>query len=152
MRNAPFVERVARRVGEIRHPREQFLRRAAGRFLEVQEASAKVLSAIEAQDRDAIPPTFLDAVMHVLVTPSFLDQRPFTTFARFMDEARAMPRTPSRLGDLLDAAVEGRFQDLPRLRDVILHVVEGLEQQFRTEGVPVTDASLDPHLPNRRPG
>lgn len=149
LHNAEFVERVARRVSEIRYPREQFHRRAARRFIEVQEASAKVLSAIDAHDRTAIPLTLFDAVMHVLVTLSFLNQRPFTTFARFVDEGRAMPRTPARLGELLDIVVDGRFQDLPHLREVILDVVEGLERQFRDEGVPVTDASLDPHLPNR---
>lgn len=149
LHNGPFVERIARRVAEIRYPREQFLRRAARRFIEVQEASAKVLGAIDAGDRTAIPLTLFDAVMHVLVTLSFLNQRPFTTFARFIDEGREMPRTPARLGELLDVVVDGRYQDLPHLRDVILDVVDGLERQFRDEGVPVTDASLDPHLPNR---
>lgn len=149
LHNAPFVERVARRVGEIRYPRERFLRRAARRFIEVQEASGKVLSAIDAPDRTAIPLTLFDAVMHVLVTLSFLNERPFTTFARFVDEGRATPKAPARLGELLDIVVDGGSQDLPHLRDVILDVVHGLERQFRDEGVPVTDASLDPDLPNR---
>jgi predicted nucleotidyltransferase len=150
LHNAPFVERVARRVAEIRCPREQFLRRAARSFIEVQEASGKVLGAIEAADRSAIPLLFFGAVLHILVTLSFLNQRPFTTFARFLDEGRALPHTPPRLGALLDIAMEGRYQDLAYLRDVILDVVEGLEQQFRAEGVAVVDADLDPDQPNRR--
>ncbi|HEV3050540.1 MAG TPA: hypothetical protein VGX50_09540, partial [Longimicrobium sp.] len=140
LHNAPFVQRIARRVAEIRYPREQFLRRAGRRFIEVQEASGKVLSAIEAADRSAIPLLLFDAVMHILVTLSFLNQRPFTTFARFIDEGRALPHTPARLGELLDVAVEGRYHDQKHLRGVILDVVEGLEQQFWAEGVAVVDA------------
>lgn len=150
--NAKLVERVARRVDDIRYPRAQFLAKAARRFLEVQEASAKVLGAIDEQDREAIPLLFFDAVMHVLVTLSFLNQRPFTTFARFIDEARAMPHRPTRLDELLDLTVAGSYQDLRHLRDVILAVVDGLEQQFRAEGVAVVDTDLDPNLPNRRFG
>lgn len=150
LHNAPFVEGVARRVAEIRYPREQFLRRAGRRFIEVQEACGKVLSAIEAADRNAIPLLFFDAVMHILVTLSFLNERPFTTFARFIDEGRALPHTPARLGELLDIAGEGRYHDLEHLRGVILDVVEELEQQFRAEGVAVVDADLDPDQPNRR--
>jgi predicted nucleotidyltransferase len=145
LHNAPFVQRIARRVAEIRYPREQFLRRAGRRFIEVQEASGKVLSAIEAADRSAIPLLLFDAVMHILVTLSFLNQRPFTTFARFIDEGRALPHTPARLGELLDVAVEGRYHDQKHLRGVILDVVEGLEQQFWAEGVAVVDADLDPN-------
>jgi kanamycin nucleotidyltransferase len=148
--NAPFVERVVGRVVEIRYPREQFLARAGRRFIEVQEACGKVLSAIEAADRSATPLLFLDAVMHVLVTLSFLNERPFTTFARYVDEARALPHTPARLGELLDVAVDGRYHDPEHLRDVVHGVVEGLEQQFRAEGVAVVDADLDPDRPNRR--
>jgi hypothetical protein len=63
-----------------------------------------------------------------------------------------MPDAPARLGELLDVAVEGRYQDLRHLREVILAVVEGLERQFRAEGVAAVDAELDPNLPNRRFG
>jgi hypothetical protein len=130
-------------------PAGAILAKAARRFVKVQEASAKVLGAIEEQDREAVPLLFFDAVMHVLVTLSFLNQRPYTTFARFISEGRAMPRAPARLGEMLDIAVEGRYQDLQHLRDVILAVVEGLEQQFRKEDFPVVGADLDPNLPNR---
>lgn len=152
LHNPDFIERVARRVDTIRYPRAQFLAKAARRFVEVQEASAKVLGAIEEQDREAIPLLFFDAVMHVLVTLSFLNQRPFTTFARFIPEGREMPRAPTRLGEMLDVAVEGRYQNLQHLRDVILAVVQGLEEQFRDEDFAFADAYLDPNLPNRRIG
>lgn len=33
---------------------------------------------------------------------------------------------------------------------VILDMVEGLEQQFRDEGVSVVDTDVDPNRPNRR--
>ncbi|HYR10094.1 MAG TPA: hypothetical protein VEQ60_20140 [Longimicrobium sp.] len=150
--NPELVERVARQVDGIRYPRAQFLARAARRFIEVQEASGKVLGAIEEQDREAIPLLFSDCVMHVIVTLSFLNQQPLTTFARFIPEARSMPETPARLGELLDVAVEGRYGNLEHLREVTLAVVHGLEQQFRAEGVAAVDADLDPSLPNRRFG
>lgn len=150
LHNAPFVEDIARRVAQVRYPREQFLARAGRRFIEVQEASGKVLGAIEAADWTAIPLLLFDAVMHILVTLAYLNERPFTTFARYMDEGRAMPHIPARLGELLDVVVAGGYADTERLRGLLLDVVDGLKRQFRAEGVPVADADLDPALPNRR--
>lgn len=150
LHNAPIVQRIARRVAEIRYPREQFLKRAGRSFIEVQEASGKVLGAIDAKDRSAIPLLSFAAVMHVLETLAFLNERPFTTFARYVDEARAFPHTPARLGELLDIVIAGGYTDTASLRGVLLDVVEGLEGQFRAEGAAVVDADVNPASPNRQ--
>jgi predicted nucleotidyltransferase len=144
LHNPAFVQRVARRVDDIRYPREQFLAKAARRFVEVQEASGKVLSAVEAgavlrcgdaRAGDAVVPE--PAAVHHLCP---------------LAEGRAMPNQPARLDEMLDAAVSGGYHDLPHLRALILDVVDGLEQQFRAEDVAFVDAELDPNLPNRRIG
>ena len=147
--NPDLVERIARRAGAVRHPREHFLLRASRRMLEVQEALGKTLSAIDAGDRQAIGLLLWDAVHHTLVMLAFLNERPFTTFARFIPEARTFARQPPRYGELLDRVVEGDWHG-PGLRELLLEVFAGLEELFAAEGMALYDADLDPERPNRR--
>lgn len=149
LHNPGLIERIVERVRAFRPPREAFLRRAGRRFVEVQESFGKVLSALDAGDREAVGLLLWDAVHHALVTLAFLNERPFTTFARFIPEARALPRTPPGLDALLDRVVEGRFTEADDLREGLMTVFAGMEAMFAAEGVAVDDASLDPALPNR---
>ncbi|HEX6039120.1 hypothetical protein [Longimicrobium sp.] len=146
---ADVVERIMERVRALRPAREAFLRRAARRFLEVQESFGKVLGAIGAGDREAVGLLLWDGVHHLLVTLSFLNEQPFTTFARFIPEARSFARAPPGLNALLDRVAEGRFNETDGLRDLLMTVFAGMEAMFGAEGVALYDASLDPAVPNR---
>ncbi len=149
LHNPELVERIARQVGAIRHPREHFLLRAGRRFLEVQESFGKTLSALDAGDREAVGLLLWDAVHHALVTLAFLNEQPFTTFARFIPEGRAFRRTPPGWNELLDRVVEGGWH-APGMRELLLAVFAGMEALFAAEGVALHDDDLYPGRPNRR--
>lgn len=148
--NPELVERIAREVHAIRHPREQFLLRAARQLLEVQESFGKTLNALDAGDCEAIGLLLWDAVRHTMITLAFLNEQPFTTFARFIPETRAFRLKPPRCDELLDRMVDGDFHDLEALRGLLVAVFEGMEALAEAEGAVLYDTSLDPTLPNRR--
>lgn len=147
--NPELVERIARQVRAVRHPRAHYLLRAGRRFVEVQESFGKTLSAIDAGDGEAVGLLLWDAMHHSLVTLAFLNEHAFRTFARFIPEARAFPLKPPRYDELLDRMVAGDWQG-PGLRELLLEVYAGMEQLFAAEGVDLYDADLDPGKPNRR--
>lgn len=148
--NAPFVERVRAARDGIAYPDEAFLRRAAERFLDVQESFGKVLSAVAVQDRSAVPLLVADAVTQALLTLSFLNRRPFTTLATFVAEGRRFAVQPDGFGALLDVLQEGRFDDLDGVRAATLRVFAGFEALFAARGAALYDDSLDPARPNKR--
>ncbi|HST63006.1 MAG TPA: hypothetical protein VLK84_30135, partial [Longimicrobium sp.] len=103
----------------------------------------------DAGDREAVGLLLWDAVHHTLVTLAFLNEQPFTTFARFIPEARAFRLKPPRYDELLDRVVEGAWH-APGMRDLLLAVFAGMEEMFAMEGVALHDDDLDPGRPNRR--
>lgn len=148
--NEAFIEALVEQCRAIRYPRERFVARAAARFHEVQESFGKVLTAIERGDAEAVSLLLYDAVLHSLITLSFLNEKPFTTFAAFVREARGFHLKPARLEELLGIVSAGDYRDLNRLKQVVLAFFEGFERLFAAEGVSLYDESLDPNLPNKR--
>jgi hypothetical protein len=148
--NQPFITSLTARIQAVRYPREAFILQACHRFYEVQEASGKVLNAIETGNRQGLPLLLFDAVMHMLAVLSFLNQTPYITFASFITQARDFPVGPPGFSDLLDIVVNGAYADFPRVQSVLLGVIRGFEVWFETAGYPLYDQSIDPNLPNRR--
>lgn len=147
--NAPAVEDIARRVKAVQHPREKFMGVAAQKYIETQECFSKVLNAVEQNNTEGVGMVLFDAVLQLLITLSLVNQRPFTTFAAFVRQARLFPVKPARFDDLLDIVVQGHYQDMSRLREVVLAVCAGMEQIFEQAGIRLFDESIDPNLPNR---
>lgn len=146
--NAPFIELLLAKRNAYQHPRATFLRRAARKQVELQECFGKVLNAIEANNRENLPFLLYDAVMSLFATLAFLNEKPFTTFALYVTEARQFPLKPAHFDDLLDVVTTGRFDDLPALRTLCETVFAGMEALFAAEGYVLYDGSIDPKLPN----
>lgn len=148
--NAPAVEGIVRRLERLEFPREDFVRAAAHRFLQVQEAFSKVLNAVEQGNAEGMGLLLFDAALQLIFTLSFLNETPFTTFARFIQEARAFPLQPGGFGELLDMLARGEYQELERVRAVSLRVFSGMEKIFEGEGFHLYDQSFDPNVANKR--
>lgn len=144
LHNAPFVEEVGRRCRAAAPPREELLAQAATRFVEVQEACGKVLTAIERGHAEPVGLLLFDAVLHTLAVLALLNARPYTTFASFIAEARAFPVRPDRYEELLDRVVAGDYRDLGPLRELLLAVFAGFERLFAERGVRLYDEDPDP--------
>jgi len=119
------------------------LDQARRQWFEVQEATAKVLNAIEAGNRDGLGLVAWDMLRHMLIALSLLNAMPYATFARMITQARELPTQPESLGDLLDLMVEGAFGETRRLRDAAVATFEQLESLYSSRGVPLGIEELD---------
>jgi predicted nucleotidyltransferase len=148
--NPDFIEDLVRQVRAVQYLAEAYLHQAARFRYELQEGFGKVLNAVEQNNVEAINMLLSDAVLFLMRTLATLNQRPLTTFARFIPETRAMPIKPERTDELLDLLVQGSYQNLPYVEEVVLAVFASLEQIFAQRGIQLFDDPLDPRLPNRK--
>lgn len=130
------------RVADLR---EKCLRRAALHWHEAQEATAKVLNAILADNRDGLPLLAFDMLRHMLIVLSFLNQTPYVTFARFVTQARSFKVKPADFEALNDALAQGVLRDPPSLRALVTNVFTQFEQIFEGLGVELYDDDVDPN-------
>lgn len=133
--NAPLIDQLNQELAAIQHPRQDFIRLAARKFIEVQEATGKVFNAVEAEQRSAVGLLLWGAVLQMLIVLAFLNQHAYTTFALLVPEARDFDLKPVGFDQLLDLVTEGWYQDLNLLSSTIEQVYAGFEDIFREEGV-----------------
>lgn len=150
--NPGYVEDLVKQVRNVCYPSEAYLHQAAQYRYELQEAFGKVLNAVEQENVEGISLLLADAVLFLLRTLATLNQQPLTTFSRFISEARNFSVKPDHMDDLLDIMVQGSYQDLPRLSELVFELFTSLEQIFAARGVQLFDDPLDPRLPNPKIG
>lgn len=140
--NTPFIEELnGYRAANLK---EKCLVRAARDWHEMQESTAKVLTGISQGNRQGMPMLLFYLLRDSLKMVSLLNQRPYTTLARFTSEARTLPVKPARYDEFLDTMAEGGYTDLQRLEGLVIDVFEGFETIFENLGVRLYDD--DPRL------
>jgi len=130
------------RVADLR---EKCLKRAALHWHEVQEATAKVLNAILADNREGLPLLAFDMLRHMLIVLSFLNQTPYVTFSRFVSQAKSFDLKPADFETLNDALAQGVSRDLPSLQAAVTNVFTQFEKIFEELGVELYDDDVDPN-------
>jgi len=118
---------------------------AVGYFSELQEAVAKVLNAIDRENWENMPVLFPDMINQILRVLSFLNQEPFVTASRMISQVQGFRIKPKSLGNLLDIAIKGGYQDLAVLRNISIAVFEELEKIFEELGLSLYDEDIDPN-------
>lgn len=141
--NKDFINELNRHT--VENLREKCLTQAAKHWHEVQEATAKVLNAALAGNRDGVPLLLGDMLRHMLIVSSFLNQTPYVTFARFITQARHFKIKPAGLDVLFDTVVQGTYQDLWALEKNVVNVFSQFESIFAELGIELYDADLDPN-------
>jgi predicted nucleotidyltransferase len=139
--NAEFINELSEYRTE--NLKEKCLAEAVRHWNEVQEAASKVLNAIKAENRDGLPLLLFDMTRHFLISLSLLNQTPYTTFARFVSEARDFAIKPAELDNLLDLIAQGAYQDLPELEKLVVSVFSQFEEIFEDVGLELYDEKID---------
>lgn len=139
--NAEFVNEFKNYRAE--NLKEKCLAEAKRHWHEVQEATAKTLNTITAENRDGLPLVLFDMTRHFLISLSFVNQTPYTTFSRFFSEARTFSIKPQNFDDLLDLIVKGEYRDLDFLEAEIKNVFSQFERIFEDLGVELYDDEID---------
>ena len=102
-----------------------------------------MLGAIHVGNRDGLGLLAWDMIRHMLLALALLNERPYTTFARFVTEARDLPHQPARFEELLDLFVDGRLGDTDTLQGLIVDVVDRLEAMYDERRIPLGEGDLD---------
>lgn len=147
--NQPFFEDFSKKLQAIHHQLADFWAAATRGRYEFQESFCKVLNAVETDNQEGISLLLMDAVLNVLKILAMINQQPFTTFSRFITEARQFKIRPERLDDMLDLLVFGNYRELQIVKEVCLAVFQSIEEIFNQNGIELFADELDPNLPNR---
>ncbi|PKO06378.1 MAG: hypothetical protein CVU41_06555 [Chloroflexi bacterium HGW-Chloroflexi-3] len=147
--NQSFFDDLMKKLQAIHHHQADFWVAATRGRYEFQESFSKVLNVVEIDNQEGISLLLMDAVMKVLKILALINQLPFTTFSRFITEARQFQIKPDRLDDMLDLLVFGIYRELESVREVCLAVFQSMEEIFRQNGIELFADELDPNLPNR---
>ena len=142
--NAEFINEL--KEYRTKNLKEKCLAEAKRLWNEVQESTSKVLNAIKAENRDGLPLVLFDMMRHFLISLSLLNQTPFTTFARFVSEARTFAIKPAEFDNLLDLFVQGAYQDLPKVGELVVTVFSQFEEIFEDLGITLYDDVIDLNL------
>ena len=143
--NEEFIREIA--SYQPKDLKKKCLDQAVGAFTEVQEATAKVLTAIAQSNRTGIPLLFFEMLNQFLRILSFLNQTPYTTASGMIAQVRYFPIQPASLAALLEIADSGEYQDFVTLRETTIAVFEELEMLFESLDLPLEDDNLDPDKP-----
>ena len=141
--NKPFIDKLS--SYRVENLREKCLARATHHWHEVQEATAKVLNAITATNREGIPLLVFDMMHHMLIILSFLNETPYVTFARFITQAKTFRVKPESFDKLVEIVVKGTYQDFPSLEETVERVFSEFEKIFEEIGIELYDQDIDPN-------
>ena len=126
---------------KIENLEKKCLKQAVRHWPEVQEATTKLLNAIEQENRQGLPLLILYLMKDIMISLSYLNQTPYTTLAKYVSEVRVLKIKPSRFEELLDLIVEGKYRDLQSLKELAISVFEELEGIYEGLGCQLYDNS-----------
>ncbi|HSM26320.1 MAG TPA: hypothetical protein VK856_15765 [Anaerolineaceae bacterium] len=147
--NQEFFDDFLNKLQKVQHNRVEFVTAATRGRYEFQESFCKVLNRVEMENEEGISLLLMDATLNLLQIMAFINQQPFTTFSRFISQARNFHVKPDRLDDLLDLLVNGTYQNLAQVKEICLAVFGSVENLFGQYGIELFNDELDPDLPNR---
>ncbi|MBN1295058.1 MAG: hypothetical protein JXB48_24705 [Candidatus Latescibacteria bacterium] len=143
--NKTFIERLNRY--KAKNLKKRCLNHAAKHWYEVQESTAKVFNAVLKKNRTGIPLLVFDMYLHMLRVLSFLNQHPYTTFSKFIEESMRFKTKPRHFYELTKIVVEGKYQHLTGLRKTTEKVFSEFENIFDELGFDLYYDNLDPGKP-----
>jgi len=126
--NPDFIERL--KDFNIENANRKFRNISRAKMHNLQECFGKLFTAIEQENRESLFMIFFDAVNALFQVMSYINRKPYTTLARFTQEARSFSIKPDGFDEFLQIAIDGKYQDLERLKKVSVRVFRGLEEYF----------------------
>jgi len=135
---------------KVKHIKKKCLNFAAKNWYEAQESTAKALNAIAQKNRDGLSLLAPDMFLRILIVLSFLNQKPYTTFARFVTEAKRFRIKPRGFNKLAEIMIHGEYSNLPKLEKIVRRVFSEFEKIFEALGIDPYEDNLDPNIPYKR--
>lgn len=132
--NGEFVKRVT----EGFEPGNKYARCKAmvlGHMHEYQESTGKLMMAIEKGDREAIFLLLFDHIHILFKILSFLNGEPYVTLSKFPRQSVSFKIKPGGYTGLLQIAIDGKYQDLEKLKCAMVRVYDNMEKMLWKMGL-----------------
>lgn len=129
--NRHFINKVS--AYEVKDLENKCMKYAKHMSPEIQEAFAKVFTAIEKNNRENIFVLLSDCVMSVLKLMSFINRTPYTTLATFISQAKRFKIKPHGFDQFVDIVVKGKYIDLAILDKHATVLFQGIEDILKRE-------------------
>ncbi|MEK7540448.1 MAG: kanamycin nucleotidyltransferase C-terminal domain-containing protein [Patescibacteria group bacterium] len=110
------------------------LDQAAALWDHLQEAATKVLNAALAKNKSGMPLVMGDLFSNMLKMVSFLNAKPYTTFAQLVTESRKMKYRPKDFEKLTKLIVNGEYGKCSEIFKLVYSVMEEFEQVLLEAG------------------
>lgn len=143
--NKQFIETINKY--KVKNLKEKCLKRAAHQWYEVQESTAKVLNAITQKNKEGLPLVLFDMYLWMLKTLSYLNQKPYLTFAKFITQSKKFKTRPEHFEDLTKIIIDGEYQNLAKLQKIVKQLFTEFEDIFDELGFDLYYDNVDPNKP-----
>lgn len=135
---------------KIKNLKKKCFNYAAKNWYEAQESTAKVLNAITQKNKEGIFLLVSDMFLRMLIVLSFLNQTPYTTFAKFIQEAKKFKVKPKSFNRLINLMTKGKYWNLANLKKVVVNVFREFEDIFEKYGLDPYEDNIDPNIPYKK--
>ncbi len=146
--NKRFIESLGKY--KVQNLEEKCLKYAANHWHEVQESTAKVLNAIVEKNKVGIPLLVFDIYLHMLRVLSLLNQTPYVTLSQFISQSKEFMTKPKAFDELTQIIIDGKYQNFPHLKKVVMNVFTEFESIFEELGFDLYDEDVDPNKPMKK--
>jgi len=138
--NKPLIDEV--NAYEPRDLRAKCLAEALRHWPVTQEATGKVLNALQRGNTENMGRLFFAMLNDVLVELAFVNAQPYVSTSTAITEALALAKQPRGFGDLTAIALDGGYSDAARTKLAVETVFEGLEELLGKQGLTLYEPEL----------
>ena len=146
--NKPFIERINKY--KVKNLKEKCLKHAAHQWYEVQESTAKLLNVISQNNKEGLPLILFDMYLWMLKILSYLNQKPYITFVKFITQSKKFKTKPKHFNDLTKIVVSGKYQEITKLKKIVEQVFTEFEDIFEQLGFDLYYDNVDPNKPMKK--
>ena len=111
----------------IKKQEEKIAETLRAKMHSMQENFGKLFTAIEQENRESLFLIFFDAANILFQIMSYINRTPYTTLALFTQEAMQFEIKPDGFEEFIQIAIDGKYQDLPVLKETAVRVFRGVE-------------------------
>lgn len=138
--NKEFVDEINAFVPD--NIEQKCLEQIKKRWYEYQEITAKVLNAIQQQNKDAFAISFPQMIKELLIILSYLNQQGYYTLGSYITQARKFAQKPEGFDELIDLFVKGNIQDIEEIKNLTENVFGSLENVLNDKGLQLYQEDL----------
>lgn len=138
--NEPLIDSV--NGYEVRDRRAKCLNQALRHWPVAQEATGKLLNALQRDDAANVGRLLFTMLDDVLIELAFINEQPYASTSTALVEAQTLAKRPRGFAEFTSLAFDGTYTDVGRTARAVQIVFAGLEELLLNEGLQLYENAL----------